>query len=135
MRRRALLAILVSTAALSGCRAGSDTPRGAAERFLDEHYVRIDLEAARQHTVGVARQKVEEEQRLVGDQQIDASTRRPNVSYTLLEERNETEDRVSFVYQGTIRFDDGGTAGLRWLVTTRREPDGAWKVSNWQEFQ
>jgi hypothetical protein len=119
---------------LAGCRAGGDTARGTAERFLDEHYVRIDLGAAKAYTVGVARQKVEEEQHLVGDQQIDASTRRPSVSYEMLEERTESADRISFVYQGKVRFDDGDTTKLRWLISTRREPDGTWKVSNWQEF-
>ena len=120
--------------ALGGCQRGG-APRAAAEGFLDQHYVHIDLEAAKQYCVGVARAKVEDEQRLVGDQLIDESTRRPRVSYRLGEQRDEDADRVSFVYHATVRFDDGGSTDLRWLVTTRREPDGSWKVSNYQEFQ
>ena len=131
-RRAALIVTLLCSAA---CRGGTGSPRGAAESFLDEHYVRINLEAAKQFCVGVARFKVEEEQRLVGDQTIDASTRRPHVSYALAEQRDEAEDRVAFLYDATVRFDDGGTTALRWLVTARREPDGAWKVSNYQEYQ
>jgi hypothetical protein len=111
------------------------SPRGAAEGFLDEHYVHIDLEAAKHYCVGVARSKVEDEQRLVGDQQIDAGTRRPHVSYALAEQRDEAGDRAELVYNATIRFDDGDTTALRWLVTARREDDGQWKVSNYQEFQ
>ncbi len=95
----------------------------------------IDLEKAKQYCVGVARAKVEDEQRLVGDQRIDESTRRPRVSYKLGEQRDEGADRVSFVYHGTVRFDDGASTDLRWLISTRREPDGSWKVSNYQEFQ
>lgn len=132
--RRQIAAVLLAVS-LTACRAGTDTARGAAEHFLDEHYVRIDLSAAKQHTAGVARQKVEDEQRLVGDQQIDASTRRPSVSYRLVEEHAEGPDRTALVYVATVRFDDGGSTSLRWLVTARRETDGVWKVSNYQEFQ
>ena len=119
----------------AACHGGTASPRGAAESFLDQHYVHIDLEAAKRYCVGVALEKVEEEQRLVGDQQIDASTRKPHVSYSLAEQRDEAEGSVALVYNATVRFDDGGTTALRWLITTRREPDGAWKVSNYQEFQ
>ena len=120
---------------LGACHGGTGSARGAAESFLDEHYVHIDLEAAKRYCVGVALSKVEDEQRLVGDQQIDASTRRPHVSYALAEQRDEADDRAELVYNATIRFDDGDTTSLRWLITARREADGQWKVSNYQEFQ
>ena len=135
MRRAGAAAWLFALAALAACHAAGASPRAAAEAFLDEHYVRIDLEAAKQHCVGVARFKVEEEQRLVGDQQIDASTRRPRVSYAFAEKRDETADSVALLYDATVRFDDGGSTALRWLITARREPDGVWKVSNDQEFE
>ena len=135
MKRRSLIALLAAIGALVACQGTGNTPRAAAERFLDEHYVHIDLEAAKQYSVGVARFKVEEEQRLVGDQQIDASTRRPRVSYRLAEQREDTGDGVTLVYDATLRFDDGDTTSLHWLVTTRREPDGTWKVSNYQEYE
>ena len=136
MKRRELAGgVAVALAALSACRSAGGSPRGAAEHFLDEHYVRIDLKAAKAYASGVALQKVEEEQRLVGDQQIDASTRRPTVSYTLAEERTEGEDRATLIYDGKVRFDDGDTVELRWVLNTRREADGGWKVSNYQEFQ
>jgi hypothetical protein len=133
--RRRYLVGLLALLGVAACRSSTGSPRGAVEGFLDEHYVRIDLEAAKQYCVGVARFKVEEEQRLVGDQEIDAATRRPHVSYTLAEQRDEAEDRVALLYDAKLRFDDGDTTALRWLVTARREPDGAWKVSNYQEFQ
>ena len=135
MRRALGAALQVALVVSAGCHGGTNSARGAAESFLDQHYVHIDLEAAKQYCVGVALEKVQEEQRLVGDQQIDASTRKPHVSYSLAEQREEAEDAVQLVYNATVRFDDGGTTALRWLTTTRREPDGAWKVSNYQEFQ
>jgi hypothetical protein len=135
VRRSRRVAVVLALLALAACRGTGNSPRAAAERFLDDHYVHIDLAAAKQHAVGVARFKVEEEQRLVGDQQIDASTRRPRVGYKFVEQRDEADDRVALLYEATVHFDDGGTTGLRWLITVRREPDGAWKVSNYQEFE
>jgi hypothetical protein len=135
VKRAVTIAVLAALAALAACHGAGDSPRAAAERFLDEHYVHMDLEAAKQYSVGVARFKVEEEQRLVGDQQIDASTRRPHVSYRLAEQREDTGHGVALVYDATVRFDDGGTTALHWLITARREPDGAWKVSNYQEYE
>ena len=130
---RALL--IIGVLALGACHGGTGSARGAAEAFLDEHYVHIDLEAAKQYCVGVARSKVEDEQQLVGDQQIDAETRRPHVSYALAEQHDESADQAELVYNATLRFDDGDTTALRWLVTARRGDDGRWKVSNYQEFQ
>jgi hypothetical protein len=127
--------LVVALVAATACREGLDTPQGVAERFLDDHYVRIDLPAARSHTVGAARAKVEEEQHLVGDQVIDASTRRPHVSYDLKEQREEGSDRVTFLFEGRIRVEDADTFTRRWLISTRKEPDGSWKVSNFQEFE
>jgi hypothetical protein len=136
MRRGAPLTLLaVGLVGIAGCRGATDSPRGAIEAFLDAHYVRMDLEAAKQHTAGVARFKVEEEQRLVGDQKIDASTRRPRVTYKLVEPREEADDHVALLYEAKIHFDDGGDTALRWLVSARRETDGTWKVSNYQEFE
>ena len=132
---KARLSLLAALFVLGACHGGTSSARGAAESFLDEHYVHIDLEAAKRYCAGVALSKVEDEQRLVGDQQIDASTRRPHVSYSLAEQRDEADDRAELVYNATIRFDDGDTTALRWLITARREADGQWKVSNYQEFQ
>ena len=133
VKRSAALLILVLAAA--ACRAGSHTPRGVAERFLDAHYVRIDLAAAKTYCVGVALHKVQEEQRLVGDAVIDESTRQPRVSYAFDKERKEGPERISFLFDGEIRLDDGGRFAVQWLVTTRRQSDGTWKVSNFDEIR
>lgn len=130
MRRIVLLALLASLAA---CRPSADTPQGTARRFVDEHYVRIDLAAAKQYCTGLAAHKVENEQDLTRGQVIDASTRKPRVYYTLLDTKSEGDDRVSFVFEGSIRVEDAGTFKKKWLVTTKKT-GAAWKVSNFQEF-
>ena len=58
---RAAAVFVMLSALLSACRADPSTPRGTAERFLDAHYVRIDLPAALPYTTDLARHKVEEE--------------------------------------------------------------------------
>ncbi len=132
MTRRLAIALLFCIAA---CQGGGDTPRGIAERFLDEHYVRMNLPGAREYTTGLAASKVLEMEHLIDGQEIDAGTRKPHVSYTLKETKDETDDSVSLLYEGVIRVEDADTFTRHWLITMRKQEDGAWRVSNFQEFE
>jgi len=125
-----MLAIL----SMASCRPDPSTPRGTAERFLDAHYVHIDLPAALPFTSGLARKKVESEIELVRGVAIDESTRKPSVHYTLLEERPDGSEAVSYLYRGRIAVDGADGFERRWLVTVRQEPEG-WRVTNYQEFE
>jgi len=127
-----MLAVLAVSAA-AGCRADPSTARGTAERFLDAHYVRIDLPACLEVTAGLARHKVEEEIGLVQGQVIDETTRKPTVHYTLVEEHPEGADAVQFLYRGSIRVEDADSFERRWLVSVRRQ-DSGWRVTNYQEL-
>jgi hypothetical protein len=129
----ASLASLLLALLVAGCRAAPSTPRGTAERFLDAHYVRIDLPAALEFTAGLARHKVEDEIRLVAGQAIDDATRKPSVHYRLLEEHPDGERAVNYVYRGSIAVEDADRFERRWLVTVRFD-DGGWRVTNYQEF-
>jgi hypothetical protein len=131
---RALTTLLLTLAlVVSGCRPGPSTPRGTAERFLDAHYVRIDLPSALEFASGLARHKVEDEIGLVAGQTIDDSTRKPIVHYALVEERPEGDAAVSYLYRATIVVEDADRLERRWLVTVRRE-DAGWRVTNYQEL-
>ncbi len=127
-----LLACALAMPAAPGCRADPSTPRGTAERFLDAHYVAIDLPAARAVTGGLARHKVEQEIELTRGQEIDDTTRKPTVHYRLLEEHPDGEHSVNYVYLGSIAVEGADRFERRWLVTVRREPEG-WRVTNYQE--
>jgi hypothetical protein len=135
MRHDTVVTLLSLACALlvTSCRSDPATPRGTAELFLDAHYVRIDLPGALEFTTGVARQKVEEEIRLTAGQAIDETTRKPRVHYKLLEERPDGDHAVNYVYRGTISVEDADRFERRWLVTVRHA-DGAWRVTNYQEF-
>jgi hypothetical protein len=119
---------------LSACQSSSDSAQGVAERFVDQHYVQMDLTAAQGYTTGLAWQKVEEEKRLIGDQQIDASTRKPRVTYRLKDQVPPQGESTSFVFEATVQVDGAGEFTRQWLVNTRKDSDGNWKVSNFSEF-
>jgi hypothetical protein len=126
---------VLAVAALVACTGNADTARGVAERFLDDHYVRMDLERAKAVCVGVAREKVEEMQNLIGGEKIDESTHKPRVSYELEKTNEEGADRVSFLFRGKIRAEGLDEFTRHWLVTARREEGVGWRVSNFQEFE
>jgi hypothetical protein len=132
-RTFAATAVALVVAASVACRADPSTPRGTAERFLDAHYVLIDLPQALPYTSGLARKKVEEEMELVKGVEIDETTRKPIVHYTFLEEHPDGEGGTKFLYHGKIAVDGADGLERRWLVTVRREADG-YRVTNYQEF-
>src|SRR5262249_55065440 len=129
--RAAALVLALAALALCGCHPDASTARGTAERFLDAHYVAIDLSEAANWTSGLARQKVQNEIELTQGQEIDDTTRKPIVHYTLLEERAAGDDAMNYLYHGSIAIE--GTDGFerKWLVTVRREAPG-WRVTNYQ---
>lgn len=115
-----------------GCGRDLSTAQGVVEEFVDQHYVHIDLRKAKEHTVGLALEKINEEIRLTAGHAIDASTRKPTIHYRLLEKK-EGDGRASFLYEGTIQAEDAPEFKRRWLVTARKE-GGRWRVSNFTEF-
>jgi hypothetical protein len=125
----ASLAIVVATT--QGCRPDPSTARGTAERFLDAHYVAIDLAEALPYTSGLAKKKVEDEMALVRGVEIDETTRKPVVHYTLLEEHPD-DDGTKFLYRGDIAIEGADRLERQWLVTVRREGT-EWRVTNYQE--
>ncbi len=130
--RRAVVMLALLAASAVACGSDPSTPRGTAERFLDAHYVRIDLPGTLPLTTGLAQHKVEQEIELVQGQLIDDSTRKPTVHYALLEEHPE-HDAVTFLFRGSIRVEDADSFERRWMVTVRRQEDG-WRVTNYQEL-
>jgi outer membrane lipopolysaccharide assembly protein LptE/RlpB len=122
----------LAIALLVGCGKDLRTARGVVEEFIDQHYVHIDLQKAKEYSVGLALEKINEEIRLTSGQMIDASTRKPRVHYRLLEKK-EGERRASFLYEGTIEAEDAPVFTRRWLIAARWE-DNRWRVSNFTEY-
>jgi len=129
---RTAAVLFLAIALLSACGRDLHTARGVVEEFVDQHYVRIDLQKAKEYVVGLALEKINEEIRLTSGQAIDASTRKPRIHYKLLEKK-EGEQRASFLYEGTIEAEDAPAFTRRWLVAARKE-DNQWRVSNFTEY-
>jgi hypothetical protein len=128
-----ILLLLAFAVALASCQRGDEALR-TAQGFADQHYVRIDLPAAKEYTTGLATKKIEEEEGLIAGLAPDEENTRPRVHYTLLERRPEGDDRVSFLFQGEARGQDASDVFTRkWLVTVKRD-GAAWKVSNFHEY-
>jgi hypothetical protein len=116
-----------------GCGPDPSSARGMAERFLDAHYVRIDLQASSRLTSGVARQKVEGEIALTRGVEIDADTRQPKIHYRLDDERDDGDGAMRFVYRLTIVPEDADRFQRQVLLTVRRTGEG-WTVGNYEEL-
>jgi hypothetical protein len=131
MRTRYAAPLIFFCALLTACGKDLKTAQGVAEEFLDHHYVEINLQKAKEYSVGLALEKINDEIRLTRGQAIDASTRKPKVHYRLLEKK-EAEGRVQFLYQGTIQAEDAPEFTRRWLIAARKDA-GEWRVSNFTE--
>jgi hypothetical protein len=118
---------------LLACQSDPRSARGVAERFLDTHYVQIDLSAAKALCTGLALSRVEDEIRLTRGTQIDDHTRPPHVSYRLLEEKNRGEKSASLLYETIFSVDGAGQFTKKILLTLRQNGEG-WRVANFKEF-
>lgn len=126
-------AAVLALAASTGCGPDPSSARGAVERFLDTHYVHIDIHGSLPLTSGVAHAKVEKEIALTRGVPIDDSTRPPSIHYQLLDETPGDNGVVRFLYEATIAPPEAETFKRRWLVLARRV-DGAWMVTNYEEL-
>lgn len=130
----ALRGVLVAALIASAAACTSDDPaRAAAERFVDQYYVEIDLPGAREESTGLARAKVEKEIALLQGQAPAEDAVRPRIHYRFLEQQEPGRDRRGFVYELTISFDGGEQFQRRALVTVR-EDEGVWRAVNFQEL-
>lgn len=118
---------------LHACQSDPRSARGIAERFLDAHYVEINLQAAKPYCTGLALNRLEDEIRLTEGQPIDENTRKPLVHYRLVEEKPRGEKSTSFLYETTISVDGAGEFTKKVLLTLRQGEQG-WQVANYSEF-
>jgi len=131
MLARFIFSLIFVSSFVIGCGHDLNTAQGVVEEFVDQHYVYIDIQKAKQYAIGLALAKLNEEIRLTAGQNIDASTQKPKINYTLLEKK-ENGNRASFLYEGTIRSDDGTSFTRKWLIAARKEGN-QWRVSNFSE--
>jgi hypothetical protein len=120
----------VTAAATAAC-STPDPRRAVAEAFIDQLFVVIDQQAARELATGLAIAKLDEELRLRGDVQIDESTRQPRVTYTFRESRGDVSDEASSLVYDLHVAPDGTDAFTRRLILTVRRVGDVWRVGNY----
>jgi hypothetical protein len=115
-----------------GCQS-SDPARAGAERFMDRYYVEIDLPAAREETVGIAREKIEHEMELLEGIDAPESGAKPTVHYRFLAgHEGSSAHRQGFVYELTILV--AGQELTRRALVTVQEEAGSWRAANFEEL-
>jgi len=124
-----LIALALLVPAVSACRHSMDTPRGVSDAFVDAYFVRIDLDAARSLSSGLAQKKIDEELELTSQVEIDAETHQPRINYTL-QHASEEPQQAQYAYELTIR-PPGLEPFERLAMVTVRNQDGAWRVTNY----
>ena len=130
--RRLLAYLLLGVAAFfPSCGKASDA-EATASMFIDHYYVKADLAGAKPLTGGLATRKIEQEQALVQGASGGVRDSRREVSYRLLEKRNEGE-RLFFMYDVDIKGRGVPTLKKRSLLSVGKI-GGAWRVMNFHDF-
>jgi hypothetical protein len=131
MARRLAYAMLVLVALYGVSCTPADPRRVVAEDFIDRLFVVIDQASARDLATGLAVEKLDEEIRLRGDQQIDESTRKPRVTYRFVASRGDPQEEASsLIYQLRVAPDGADSFTRRLILTLRRDGD-RWRVGNY----
>ena len=123
--------LLAALVLLAGCKP-ANTPRAVVDRFIEAHYIAINLKSSERWCTGLALEKLRQEEALTAGQAIDEETRKPTVHYKLQQQR-DGQDRVMYLFLATIDVPDGGTFDKKWMITARKEGQ-IWKVSNFNEY-
>lgn len=103
-----------------------------AREFVESYYVETDLKRAEAVTDGLAQEKIRTSLALVEGQSINEGTRRPTISYDLLESRIEGGE-ASYEFRVTIQPPDFPTLQKKSRVKLR-EREGVWKVTQFSDY-
>ena len=111
---------------LGGC---GDGPGRVGDRFVDLYFVEIDQARARPITSGLARQKLDEELRLVAEVRrgVTPDRAKPTVYYRR-RGADVAGDRARSTYEVRIRH--GSDESRRRVLLTLERSDGRWTVGN-----
>lgn len=116
--------------ALAACSVAED-PESIAQNFVERYYVHPDLPRAKALAHGLARRKIEEEERLLEVVTRPGGAANRGVSYSLHSTRKMWEGKIFFVYDITISV-DSREMKKRAFIATGRVKEG-WRVTNFQE--
>lgn len=114
----------------AGCEP-AEGPEAIAGRFVERYYVKPDLSEAKALAYGLARRKIEDEERLLEAVTLPPEAADRGVSYSLHAKRKMGDDKIFFVYDIIISV-DRQVMKKRATIAAGRLPEG-WRVTNFQE--
>jgi hypothetical protein len=127
----AWLLVLTTTFFTIACQP-ANTPRAVVDRFIEAHYLAMNLKSSERWCTGLALEKLHQEEALTAGQAIEEDTRKPLIHYRL-QDQHDGKDRVMYLFLATIDVPDGGSFDKKWMITARKE-GAIWKVSNFIEY-
>jgi hypothetical protein len=116
--------------ALVACGA-AEGPESIAQSFVERYYVDPDLPKAKALAYGLARRKIEEEERLLQAVTRPAGAADREVSYSLYATRKIGDDKIFFVYDITISVDRQVMKKRATIAAGRIK--GGWRVTNFED--
>ena len=124
------LCCVVLGSGLAACSQPTSSPQATAQAFVDRFFVEADERAALPLTEGVARAKLQEGLRLLGDQPASTTDERPRVYYRQVSERTQ-DDGMAFHFRLTVVV--MGDPPIEPELIVRVRPSGdQWRVSNFE---
>lgn len=121
---------MASLVVLAACSSAED-PESIAQSFVERYYVHPDLPRAKALAHGLARRKIEDEERLLQGVTRPAGAADRGVSYRLHSTRKMWEGKIFFVYDITISADSREMKKRAFIATGRVKE--RWRVTNFQE--
>ncbi|MFQ5847884.1 MAG: hypothetical protein ACE5IQ_09500 [Candidatus Methylomirabilales bacterium] len=116
--------------ALAAC-TPAEGPESVARSFVERYYVQPDLPKAKALAYGLARRKIEDEERLLQAVARATGAAGRDVSYRLHTTRKVGDIKVLFVYDLTISV-DRRVFKKQAIIATGRVKEG-WRVTNFQD--
>ena len=114
--------------ALAGC---GDSPERVAGKFVDLYFVEIDQARARPLTIGLARQKLDDELHLVETvrREYQAEQAKPSIFYKERSHALVGSEHARVSYDLTVRHEQDVELKKQVMISVERE-GGAWRIAN-----
>lgn len=130
VRALRLTSWLLLGGSLAACSQPTSSPQATAQAFVDRFFVESNERAALPLTDGVARAKLEEGLRLLGEQPASTTDERPRVYYRQLSQQTQ-DDGMAFHFRLTVVV--VGDQPIEPELIVRVRPSGdQWRVSNFE---
>ncbi|MCP5468614.1 MAG: hypothetical protein H7A32_05030 [Deltaproteobacteria bacterium] len=134
-RRKFFMGFIVPfTMAVSTCSNSSNSAADqVAEQYMRAYYIQYDVKKALPLTEGLAKDKLEDQSKLLDEAPSDAPLQRPQAHFTLKSKEEGGPQEVSYTYIVEVEKQD--IPPRRIFLQLREDGSQNWKVSQVVEFE